>query len=745
MNKLISIVIPFYKYVNYLEDCFLSLKESSFKDFEVLLVCDEDAEDSRDLISAYSNYLQIKVISLVNASGVAAARNLGMLHATTPYIYFLDSDDYVEVNTLHNMVEVMNEQDIIYGKRAHTWNKRANYLANIETKEDDAEEIEETDQVKLTRLEKYLVPYEGTDIYEQQKLYYVQLLSRKKIGKISVLSNLYNTQFLKENNIVFDETFVYYSDVLFVLETLNHAISSTYVIDSIYVKRKHNDPINYPALSQLKDDNRFFERIRAYEQGKSLVNDKQLKDSLDSKIIKYITSAFARKLRRSKDVKWKELYFPVLVKLSKQLDKDIVASKTKFSRSLIRSLQEDNMDKTLKIIRRKLVRKKLKNIVRKKMNLYKLAYYHIFMKLPVKNKVVMFESFMGKNYSDNPKYIFEYLATHHSDSYDFVWVLNNGTKPPFPTKVVKRFSFRYAYYLAVSKYLVFNVRQPLWYRKKEGQVFVQTWHGTPLKRLVFDQEEVTSASPKYKHQFYKQRVDWDYLVSANDFSTVTLKRCFMYENEMLSYGYPRNDILYSSTIEDDMIILKNKLHIPLDKKTILYAPTWRDDEHYDKGKYKFTLQLDLDEMQKQLGEEYVVLLRMHHYISDAIDTSAYPNFVYNLSNYDDISEIYTISDLCITDYSSVFFDYANLKRPILFFTYDIEKYKNLLRGFYIDMETEVPGPLLYTSNEVIHAIANIDEISLQYATRYEEFYDRFCHLDDGNASKCIVEKVMFNK
>jgi len=120
-------------------------------------------------------------------------------------------------------------------------------------------------------------------------------------------------------------------------------------------------------------------------------------------------------------------------------------------------------------------------------------------------------------------------------------------------------------------------------------------------------------------------------------------------------------------------------------------------------------------------------------------------FAYNVSKYDDISELYLISDICITDYSSVFFDYANLRRPVLFYTYDIEKYKNQLRGFYIDMNTEVPGPLLYTSEEVVDAIKNIETVNEQYKERYKQFYNRFCHLDDGNASKKIVEKVFLNK
>jgi CDP-glycerol glycerophosphotransferase len=120
------------------------------------------------------------------------------------------------------------------------------------------------------------------------------------------------------------------------------------------------------------------------------------------------------------------------------------------------------------------------------------------------------------------------------------------------------------------------------------------------------------------------------------------------------------------------------------------------------------------------------------------------DFAINLSKYDDITEIYLVSDICITDYSSVFFDFANLKRPVLFYTYDIDKYRDILRGFYIDINTEVPGPLLYTTEEVIDSIQKIDQVTEQYKERYAQFYDRFCSVDDGNASKRTVERVFFS-
>ena len=165
------------------------------------------------------------------------------------------------------------------------------------------------------------------------------------------------------------------------------------------------------------------------------------------------------------------------------------------------------------------------------------------------------------------------------------------------------------------------------------------------------------------------------------------------------------------------------------------------DEYYGKGQYKFKLKLDLEMMKKELGDEYVILLRTHHYIADALDVTGVEDFAYNLSKYDDITEIYLISDICITDYSSVFFDYANLKRPMLFYTYDIDKYRDVLRGFYIDMEKELPGPLVYSTKEVIDQIKHLDEMNQKYAQRYEVFYDKFCSIDDGNASQRAVEAV----
>jgi CDP-glycerol glycerophosphotransferase len=147
-------------------------------------------------------------------------------------------------------------------------------------------------------------------------------------------------------------------------------------------------------------------------------------------------------------------------------------------------------------------------------------------------------------------------------------------------------------------------------------------------------------------------------------------------------------------------------------------------------------------MKQELGEEYVILLRLHYLVSENLDLSAYQGFAYDLSSYEDISHLYLISDLLITDYSSVFFDYANLQRPMLFYVYDIENYRDKLRGFYFDFEKSAPGLLVKTSDAVIDSIKTM---KYENTNDINHFHERFCALEDGQASRRVVEKVFLGR
>ena len=178
------------------------------------------------------------------------------------------------------------------------------------------------------------------------------------------------------------------------------------------------------------------------------------------------------------------------------------------------------------------------------------------------------------------------------------------------------------------------------------QVYIQTWHGTPLKKLGTDIEEIHmpgTDTESYKRNFILEADKWDYLVSPNAYSTEIFTRAFDYSGKVIESGYPRNDVLsnYSDTL---LSSIKKDLGIPEEKKVMLYAPTWRDNEFYQKGKYKFEFQFDLERWKREFGDEWVLLSRMHYLVAENFDFSAHEGIVYDVSTYPDIRDLYLVSD-----------------------------------------------------------------------------------------------------
>ena len=366
--------------------------------------------------------------------------------------------------------------------------------------------------------------------------------------------------------------------------------------------------------------------------------------------------------------------------------------------------------------------------------------------LPVKRKVIIFESFHGKQFSDSPRAIYEYMKEHNME-YQMYWSVDRRHLHIFKGKdvtTVKRFSLQWISLMARAEFWVTNSRLPLWLPKPKHTTYVQTWHGTPLKRLGVDIEQVHmpgTNTEKYKQNFTKEASKWDYLISPNAYSTEIFKRAFQFHKTVIESGYPRNDFLIINNNPETVKKIKEKNGLPIDKKVILYAPTWRDNQFYQKGKYKFHLQMDLNRLKEELGDEYIIILRLHYLVAENLDLNGQEGFVYNFSDYEDIRELYLIADMLITDYSSVFFDYANLRRPMLFFVYDMEEYRDNLRGFYFDFEKEAPGPLVKTTEEIINEVTKITMGGYQPTDAAERFYNKFCYLEDGNASKRVVERL----
>lgn len=407
---------------------------------------------------------------------------------------------------------------------------------------------------------------------------------------------------------------------------------------------------------------------------------------------------------------------------------------------------------------------KYRKIIRFLMNLYrKLRYFYETFWVKVDCKYVVFSCFSGKSYSCSPKAIYEYMI--HDErfaDYKFVWAFKKDYlylhefSNKNNTVVVKYGSKKFRRFLAKSKFWVFNYKFNDYLKPKKNQIFVQCWHGTPLKRLGCDLvhfDNVLNTMDEMKKRYHIEAEKIDYFISPSPFATQKFISAWDLEkikksDIVVEEGYPRNDFLVNYTDNDIKnvkvrlfgyyyLIYEQKIKR---KKIILYAPTYRSNQHTTGVGYTQNLLMDLDYWYKELSEDYIILFRTHYFISNRIEFDKYQGFIYDVSNFDDINELFIISDILITDYSSVMFDYAVLKRPMIFYMYDLDYYKNQSNGFYFDVEEELPGRIVKNDFELIEEINNITA-DFVYDDKYRRFNEKYNCLDDGNATKRVVEKI----
>lgn len=358
-------------------------------------------------------------------------------------------------------------------------------------------------------------------------------------------------------------------------------------------------------------------------------------------------------------------------------------------------------------------------------------------KLPIQKGAVLFDSFNGKVIGDNPLDIFLELQKARPDL-KFFWTIGAGTKAPAGATGVRFESKEWLDLLASAEYIVANTSLPWYFRKVEGQTYLQTWHGTPLKRLVHDIPP-GSLTKSYLDTMDCEAAAWDYLISPSPFCTEVLPRAFGYKGKVLETGYPRNDRLKNHTAADRQAI-RESLGVH-DSKTILilYAPTWRDYQRTATGNWDLVSYL---EPSIKLPEGFQMMFRGHtntHNVSSAkaagtsLDVTRYP----------DVTELYIAADVLITDFSSVMFDFSVTGKPIIFLAPDLERYR-AERGFYFDFETEAPGPILATEAEVIETLGKLPEMAKTFQSAYKHWQQKFNSLEDGQASKRVLGAVWGN-
>lgn len=352
---------------------------------------------------------------------------------------------------------------------------------------------------------------------------------------------------------------------------------------------------------------------------------------------------------------------------------------------------------------------------------------------------VLYSSFDGRQYSDSPRAVHEELVRRRAPV-EHLWVVRDRQVTlPAGARAVELHSADWYDALARSRCVVTNTQLPEWFERADGQYVAQTWHGTPLKRIGRDLSGSAHADESYIATLPRRSAQWSVLVSPNGFSTPIMRRAFGYEGAVLESGYPRNDLLHAPDREKVADAVRETLDIPGDKRVILYAPTWREDQPKKGGRYGLDLRLDLARAAEELADDHVLLVRRHYLVGGTVPGAGRgaAGFVRDVSRHPDVAELMLISDALVTDYSSLMFDFAQTGRPMYFHAYDLEHYRDTLRGFYFDFESAAPGPLV-TDTAALVAALRAPENRVPSAA-YERFRETFCDLDDGTAAARLAD------
>lgn len=383
----------------------------------------------------------------------------------------------------------------------------------------------------------------------------------------------------------------------------------------------------------------------------------------------------------------------------------------------------------------------------KKTQIKKAAKYaYLYKKNKVNSNCILYQSRDGKSLTDNPYAVFLYLLNNENYKHmQHVWVVDSKQKKKYYENEYSEFknisfiikeSDQYLDYLTKAKYVLNNSTFPPYFTKKEDQVYVNTWHGTPIKNMGLDVEDSLLSSQNIIKNFLSS----DILVSPNTHTTDIFKRAYkldgLYNGNLLEIGYPRIDLTINSNKSNVIQHLsKNKIEVE-NKKVLLFAPTWR-------GKNMNKPEDDIESILETVKElkkntDYQVLVKVHPFTyQTALKYEQLKEFL--VPDTFDTNELLGIIDLLVTDYSSIFFDYLVTNNPIIFYSPDYKEYETA-RGFYIKLD-ELPGPSVFDLKSLILETQNIYHNKEKYKGTYEQFKNSYVPHENGKVTEKLVSNI----
>jgi CDP-glycerol glycerophosphotransferase len=366
--------------------------------------------------------------------------------------------------------------------------------------------------------------------------------------------------------------------------------------------------------------------------------------------------------------------------------------------------------------------------------------FYLLRIFPIKKNKVIATAFGGIRYGDNQKPMLEALHEMCPET-DIVWVKGRGYEYELPEwiRCIHFWTLRWFYEYATAKIWINNCLTPDYFRKRKGQLYIETWHGGLGIKKVFG--DVQSEKDQKNKRLYERMANFaDVLISNSDHLSAIYRDSLYYNGPIWKCGYPMNDILFT---ENPQITekVKKTLNIPETNKIFLYAPTHRDkfvEEGCVDESVFFSSFTDLRQsLSQKFGGEWTILLRWHQGQMKMLSGTTIPSNVVNATSYPDMQELLMATDVMMSDYSSCIFDAAMRRVPCFIYASDYDEYKQY-RGVYYEME-ELPFPYAKNNDELEQNVRAFD--MEDYLKKWDAFTVRMGLNETGHAAQDIAEKM----
>lgn len=719
--KKVSVIMPIYNVEKYLNRSIDSLIRQTLEDIEIILIDDGSTDNSRKIINKYQKLYPDKIVARsIKNGGAAHARNIGLSLAQGEYVGFVDSDDYVDRTMFEKLysLAISDEAEIT----------TCGYY-RIDNKDVQCREI---------------AAYScfGKNIFQAPTL----LLNNVPY----IWNKLFKRSLIEENQIKFEENLHIFEDLVFTYKLFLKANRISRVNEALYNYIFSRDDSLTFSFSKKRFDlfPAFDSLIRFYKENHCF---NHFDEELFFILIKHVFVVCEYDVQFSK-LKLKYKFIDTSFDyMEKQFPcwKDYTTYFKKYKKNKFLCTKKIYWRLKSLIPRRLRYFKKRINLFIRGLNFNRNGayYYKEYINKTVNEKRILINSQHGVTLNGNMFYILKELC--QNDAYkDFeigITYKDNSALKQFKDQV-KEYGFsnrvlvflennskKYACFLATSKYLFNDTSFPVYFIKREEQIYLNTWHGTPLKTLGR-----STANDYYDiANLQKNFVVADYLLYPSDYMEKWMLKDYMLEgiaeNKILKCGYPRNEIFYDKERRN---LIREQYGFE-NKQVIAYMPTWRGNLRNVNAKQINELKTMLDEIDSKLNDNQIMIVNLHPYVSNSINYDVYKHiykFPSNLETYDFLN----CADILITDYSSVFFDFAISQRKIILFAYDEEDYfKN--RGVYMNF-SELPFVKVNNVNDLIAEI-NLEDNKIDY----KDFINQYCLYDGKDVSSQICKQLILNQ